>query len=193
MPGLSSANHSTASLVMRQSPPGRIRDAGRRELKSRRSDDAWESNDGRFEPVHRQYPSRSNHGEQQVMRNTFATAHSAFARQEWPWSLSSILAWSASASNSAICRRISAISRSRDSRGPDQLPAQIKEVCNRLQRSCTIIPAKPFGVRSDGEVRRPVGSEQFVQTGSVEFHAMPTRPYPMIGAFGMHDNSQSNF
>ena len=59
---------------------------------------------------------RSNHGEQQVMGNTFCTAHSAFARQEWPWSSSSILACSASASNSAICRRISALSLQRLSR-----------------------------------------------------------------------------
>ena len=88
------------------------------------------------------------------------------------------------------------ISRSRDSRdltGPDQLPAQIKEVCKRLQRSWTITPAKPPGVHSDGEVHRPVGCEQFVPTGLVEFHAMPARPYLRISAFWIHDNSESNF
>ena len=36
---------------MRQSPPAGIRDASRRESQSRRFDDAWESNDDRFEPV----------------------------------------------------------------------------------------------------------------------------------------------
>src|SRR5438105_1471544 len=90
----------------------------------------------------------------------------------------------------------SLISRSRDSRdltGPDQVPAQIKEVCNRLQRSWTITPAKPPGVRSDDEVHRPVGCEQFVPTDLVEFHAMPARPYLRISAFGIHDNNESNF
>ena len=89
----------------------------------------------------------------------------------------------------------SLISRSRDSRdltGPDQVPAQIKEVCNRLQRSWTITPAKPPGVRSDGEVHRLVGGEQFVPTGLVEFHAVSARPYLRISAFGIHDNSESN-
>ena len=80
-----------------------------------------------------------------------------------------------------------------DLTGPDQVPAQTKEVCNRLQCSWTITPAKPPGVRSDGEVHRLVGGVQFVPTGLVEFHAMPARPYLRISVFAIHDNSESNF
>ena len=133
---------------------------------------------------------RSNHGEQQIMGNTFAELirHSHVRRgtgllcRFWPALRQLLIPQSA----------FSAISRSRDSRGPDQVPAQIKGVCNRLQLGWTMTPAKSPGVRSDGEVRRPVGGEQFVQTGLVEFHAMSARPYLGISAFGIHDNSESN-
>ena len=124
--------------------------------------------------------------------NTFEL-HSSFGIRTSGMALvsSSILVCADSASNSAICRRISAISRSRDSRdlnsGRDQVPAQIKGVCNRLQHGWTMTPAKSPGVHSDGEAHRPVGGEQFVPTGLVEFHAMPARPYLRISAFGIHD------
>ena len=149
-----------------------------------------------FQAVHRQYPSAAIMGKA-GNGNTFEL-HSSFGILTSGMALvsSSILVCADSASNSAICRRISAISRSRDSRdlnsGRDQVPAQIKGVCNRLQHGWTMTPAKSPGVHSDGEAHRPVGGEQFVPTGLVEFHAISARPYLRISAFGIHDNSESN-
>src|SRR5437867_11265515 len=49
---------------------------------------------------------------------------------------------------------------------------------------------KPHDFDNDDEVHPPVGSERFVPTCSLEFHAPPARPYLTTSASGTHDNSE---
>src|SRR6267143_7306218 len=51
---------------------------------------------------------------------------------------------------------------------------------------------KPPGVRSDDGVHQPVGSERFVPTCSLEFHAPPARPYLTTSVSGIRDTSSQS-
>ena len=114
-----------------------------------------------------------------------------------PCSSSLISACSISAFNTAICRRISAFSRSKDSRdlNSDRIKCQLKEKKSAIE--CNIAgPShrlRPPGVRSDGEVHRVVGFELFSLICSPELHGIPARLYSRIDAFEIRGNSENNF